>query len=216
MNNVRLLVTMVTETTGAHRGVYQNSVSVMQNAADYTALLAALASVTPNTRAFYWYGHGSPSGDAIGSASVGAVWATNVMQTLTNTWRWVQHPTGQKSPVWTYRKPFSFVFLDGCHTGRGIFPEAFGILKGSNETAYGPGRAKRRAFMGWGGPVTLGILDNDFLNWSQKFWEQWLDGPQGVDTTLNIAINAANAHRPGVTNSAPMHVHGTRALRWRD
>lgn len=213
LNNVQSLVALSEDSVGAHRGVYQNSVQVMQNPGNYTGLTNALNSQNPDVRAFYWYGHGSQDGNSFGG---GNVRATNIAQMLGNTWTNLVLGTNPPLQSAFFHKPFSFVFLDGCMTGNGIFPEAFGIPKATKPQQYEPGRMKPRAFMGWGGKVTLGILNNDFLNWSQKFWEEWLKESEGYNLPLGTAINRANAFRPGVTNTAPLRVYGTRELRWSD
>ena len=79
---------------------------------------------------------------------------------------------------------------------------------------YFQGSARKRAFMSWGGIVSNSILDNSFLDWTTKFWTTWMQGD--YDTSLDVAIIAANNHRPSCTNQAPMMVYGTGSLTWGD
>jgi hypothetical protein len=108
-------------------------------------------------------------------------------------------------PAMVTRKPFNFVFLDGCNTGKGDFPEAFGIPKVVSGTDIDDGHLHERAFMGWSGTVQF-QFDSDHIDWTLKFWSTWMDDP-GYDQTVRNAIIAANNYRSSVMSNVPI-------LRW--
>ena len=108
-------------------------------------------------------------------------------------------------------KPFNLVFLDGCSTGLGGFPEAFGIPKAVPGSDYDNGHLHKRAFMGWTGPVTY-QLDSSHMDWSLQFWGAWLGSD--YTTTLSDAINTAYQHDPSALNNVPIIWYGNGSLTW--
>lgn len=100
----------------------------------------------------------------------------------------------------TNRHPFRFVFLDGCKTARGNWPQAFGIPKQENMTAadFWEKRGIRpRAFVGWNRNKFIGfgwVMWSQALQWRTTFWQEWSRiGRYGYpDQTLRDAVNAAN------------------------
>jgi len=124
-------------------------------------------------------------------------------------------PAGVGKQLLVTHHAFSFVFLDGCNTGKGSFPEAFGIPKAvAGATINESGGLHKRAFMGWSGPVTF-QFDNTHFDWTQKFWSTWVDG-NAYDTTLIQAKEAADAYRPSVVNNVPIKWYGNGSLKWSD
>ena len=106
------------------------------------------------------------------------------------------------------RDPFSFVFLDGCRTGTGMLPEAFGIPKDIPPTSYARNNKQKRVFMGWSGRGTASILDNSSLTWSLDFWKTWMSSP---DVPVNTAIITANSKD---TPPGGIMTYGDATLTW--
>ena len=200
------IVTWVTADDTGNRGVFQGNFSVLNNSGDFTTLTNNLTSMSnPNVRALYLYAHGSPDGNSLG----GYVRASDLGAVLGNSYTPARN--GQPALVKTYH-PFSFVFLDGCMTAKGTFPDAFGIPRAVSGGTYLFNNVHKRAFMGWGGITSNSILNNDFLDWSLDFWNTWI----GTSTSIPLsqAINQASSDYPGVQSSAPMLPYGTQVLTW--
>ncbi len=190
------------------RGVYQSSVFVTQNASDYTALTNNLKTSNPDIRAFYFWSHGSPDGNTL----AGVIHAPDVANMLTNQSEFTS--LGSPGKPYAFYKPFNFVFLDGCMTGNGDFPEAFGIPKTRGPRFYLKYRnVHPRAFMGWGGKVSNSILNDNFLRWTRQFWTSWLETPD--ETTLQAARVAADNAYP-LPADVPLRIYGTPLLKWAD
>lgn len=195
-----------------NRSVLNNSVLLMEHNGDFNSVKNALAASSPNTRAFYFFGHGSPHGNAIGfeeGTPNDGIIAKDLGTLLGNSSSSARH----RKPTVTTTKPFSFVFLDGCRTGVGSFPDAFGIPRIVPGSSYLNNNKHKRAFMGWGGIVTDSILNNDFIDWSQAFWQSWVENP---DTYLKDAIDYANGNYPDVQSQAPILPVGSQLLKWND
>jgi len=212
LENIQTFVAEAAVDLGFNRDAFSGSVFVMQYGSDYHTLTNNLAN--SDVRGFYFYGHGSPSGNSIGFSEGtpnDGIIAKDLGAMLGNFYA----PARNGRPAsYVTHKPFSFVFLDGCMTGKGNFPDAFGIPKAVSGGTYLYNNKQKRAFMGWGGPVSLFILDSDFLDWTRKFWETWLNNP--TETLLKDAIDNANAHYPSVPPQAPMLPYGTQLLKWGD
>ena len=106
------------------------------------------------------------------------------------------------------------VFLDGCMTGVGSFPEAFGIPKAVAGSTYNDNHKHKRAFMGWGGTISLSILNAESLNWSLAFWNSWLSDPTSK-AIIQAQADAFLAHPTG-GSGAPMETYGSLSLKWSD
>jgi hypothetical protein len=199
---------------GSHRGVYQNSIMTMQHNGDFNGVKTGLASNNPNTREFYFWGHGAPNGNAIGfreGTPNDGVMAKELNALLGNSY---QPATNGNGPIFITAKPFDFVFLDGCMTGLGSFPEAFGIPKAMPAFNFDGIHAHKRAFMGWGGEISFSILDTESINWSLAFWNSWVSNPNSE--TLIQAQAAAFAAHPSGGDGAPMRTYGNLSLKWSD
>ena len=114
--------------------------------------------------------------------------------------------------LFTTTKPFDFVFLDGCMTGAGSFPEAFGIPKSVAGSSYDDNHKHKRAFMGWGGTISYSILDTETMNWSLSFWNVWLSNP--TTETVIRSQNAAYSAHPSGGDGVPMDTYGNLSLLW--
>lgn len=215
-NNVKNLVALAQDSidNGSRRGVYNNSVMTMQHNGDFTAVKTGLASSNPDTREFYFWGHGSPNGNAIGFKEGTPNDGIRVSDLTNSLGNYYLPATGGNAALFATTKPFDFVFLDGCMTGAGSFPEAFGIPKTVAGSTYDDNHKHKRAFMGWGGPVSYSILDTETMNWSLSFWNAWLSNPT-VETLVN-AQNAAFSAHPSGGDGAPMETYGNNSLLWND
>ncbi len=204
LNNVQTLVSGVG--VGGDRAVYGGGVTVVNSSGAWGGVQSSLASQNPKVTEFYWYGHGSSDGNSIG----GYVSAKTISTYLGNYYLpLATNSVGMTAPpIIMTRDPFSFVFLDGCRTGTGMLPEAFGIPKDIPPTSYARNNKQKRVFMGWSGRVTASILDNSSLTWSLDFWKTWMSSP---DVPVNTAIITANSKD---TPSGGIMTYGDATLTW--
>ncbi len=212
MLGIRNLINTLNDDVGGNREVYQNAIYSLSSTGDFSNLTNHLAEFSPkNVRSLYFYGHGNTNGNAIGTQTVG-ITARAVANVLGNSNS--VSATGKFNLL--SHHPYSFVFLDGCNTGLGNFPEAFGIPKAVTGLQLNAAGLHKRAFMGWGAPVTHSILTNYPLQWSQKFWQVWLG--DGSDSTIKLidAVTAAEAYHSGVTNDFKLKIYGNADLTWGD
>jgi hypothetical protein len=208
--SLRDLIVAAEDVVHGDRGVYgNNTIYVLNNAGDLSTLTNNLASAYPNARGLYFYGHGTSTGDGFG-LSTSVIWAKDLGALLGNSYQ--PYRKGQTLSIITH-KPFDFVFLDGCDTGLGSLPEAFGIPKISSDVSFNDYHKHKRAFMGWGGIVSFQFSTPQF-NWTQSFWNSWLQDTHNYTWTLQQAVNDANRANPGVTTSLPMMIYGSQSLTW--
>ncbi len=164
-------------------------------------------------RSFYYHGHARPEGFGCGRpADNEGVLARDLQRTLMN----LYFPKFSDTQCrYEFYKPFTFVFIDGCLSGKGELPEAFGIPKAVSSASYEAKHRKKRAFLGWNSKTKDSIANTDFMNWTFKFWQEWLNDPD-YNNPVQEAINSANATYPGVGNQNILALHGSQTLRWRD
>jgi hypothetical protein len=160
-------------------------------------------------RDFYYFGHGS--GNAIGDNAT-FVKLRDIQALLQN---------NQKNPLQaTNMHAFRFVFLDGCNTADGSWPQTFGIPRQPMSLKdFGPKRGIRpRAFMGWnyqkqiGNTVMSGAqLYPPHVKYVTTFWNTWaaLDA-NGQPTTVAAAITAALQAAPLAAGG--MQLYGAKDL----
>jgi len=212
--NIQTSVATAQNDLPGNRNTYQGQVLLMAHNGDYAQIRTALASQNPNTRAFYHFGHGSKDGNSIGYSEGtpnDGLTAESVSSLLHN----LTLPARNGKPAkLQFKKPFNFVFLDGCMTGKGNFPNAFGIpreIPNSDYEKYSP-NLKKRAFLGWTAHVTASILDSDHLNWTKAFWEKWLlEDPNSI--TVKQARDAADAMYPSAASTGTVII-GSENLKW--
>ncbi len=142
---------------------------------------------------FFYFGHGSStklgSGAGLTLAAVQKLLANNFSDPLTA----------------TNRHPYRFVFLDGCNTADGDWPQAFGIPKkqGMSVADFTQKRGIRpRAFMGWNrkkvvgtGILSGGSLFPPHMEYIGKFWDWWGNGGSG-GRNVSDAIDQAKQTAP--------------------
>lgn len=208
MESIRELINEVALDLSGNRDTYQNAIYKLSTAADFSTLTNHLAETSPdNVRALYFYGHGNANGNAIGTQTTG-IYAKAVAAALGN-----HYTNDHGQPMALTHHPYSFVFLDGCNTGRGDFPEAFGIPKAAKPSDFVTA-GRKRAFMGWGAKVTHSIVGNYPLAWSLKFWQTWLGDGSDSSVALQTAIDAAESYHSGVTNDFKLTIIGNNDLTW--
>ncbi|MGH7950307.1 MAG: Ig-like domain-containing protein [Limisphaerales bacterium] len=211
-NQIDELITEAEDTVGNNRGVFNTTVQVINNDSDVYGLTNQFAN--PNVTACYLYIHGTASGNAIGTQtavigakSLGKLLGNSYLSSLPASWG-----SFSGEPAMITHKPFNFVFLDGCNTGLGSFPEAFGIPKVVSGKVLDDNHLHSRAFMGWSGPVIF-QFDDTHLKWTLEFWTFWMDNGDG-DKTLTDAIQDAYSHYPSVRNNVPIIWYGNGSLTW--
>lgn len=138
------------------RLVYGGSPFVADVSADFDVLLNDLTQ--PVVRDFYYIGHSN--GDAIGysenSKNNGISWTRLEVALQNFIARGVPKWNGRT--VLMFKKPFRFVFIDGCLSIKGGLKQAFGITPDNNNTRLGK---KRRAFLGWSATTQNSIINNN-------------------------------------------------------
>ncbi|MEI2722228.1 MAG: Ig-like domain-containing protein [Verrucomicrobiota bacterium] len=190
---------------GPNRNVYQNLRLACSTPTDYTQLLSLLN--VPSIRNFYYSGH--TSGNGIGysdSVPTSGITVTNLAQTLTN---YTSVIKGSPLKVYfQFRKPFRFVYMDGCESANGWLPEAFGIPI-EIKNGY-----KSRAFMGWKTHGRMSLLNDDHRLFTERFWNRWV-GDKDYTKPLSTAITQALTSTPSVAPSE-IRTFGSVALRWEE
>lgn len=160
------------------------------------------ALATAGTRDFFWFGHGSPR-----SLGGGGLPATTVATLLGN------------NAVTTNSHPYRFVFLDGCLTANGNFPQAFGIPKIENMvgTDFPQKRGiRQRAFMGWDQTKIVGSLgaywNANHSSLINGFYINWQTRDPNTGYGLN-GVKAAFGLASGTNSmSGGMHIYGSKDL----
>ncbi|MGI8967309.1 MAG: hypothetical protein ACR2H1_14665, partial [Limisphaerales bacterium] len=207
LNNTATLVEAATSGVGNGRSVYQNLRLECAAPSDYSILTNALKD--DSVRDFYYYGH--CNGSAIGFSEFvpdNGVTVKDLTKLLRNE---VIINKATKRVLFSFRKPFRFVFIDGCNSASGWLPEAFGIFAIPNFT----GNFKNRAYLGWKTTTKNSIANNSYLKFSQKFWEAWLDETEAYNRSIVDARDIAVGQAPGV-NIQNLQIFGFNGLTWRE
>ncbi len=173
------------------RGVCCGGRYALSTSGDFDVLLQDLKSLNENVTEFYYIGHsvGSAIGYSEGSPTNGITWQKLRLAlgnfAVTNSLSW----GGRRSL--SFRKPYRFVFIDGCLSARGPLRQSFGIIEDNWRTQLGK---KRRAYMGWNASPKNSLLNQTQADWSGIFWQQWVNVNAGnFDVPLTTAINSATA-----------------------
>jgi hypothetical protein len=179
----------------ALRGIPGGSFPIKYGTNNYTQTQrdnswAELKSImfSPSTRNFYYYGHGWATGfggdvhtyDTNGTVTGGKNLSPS--KALLTSKQVRDGITFNKNAG---PRPYRFVWLDGCSTANGDWPDAFGIDKATNSLSYYTNsvtnKTKKRpaAFVGWnqriGGP-DWGTLQNFFncrSEWMFRWQQNW-------------------------------------------
>jgi hypothetical protein len=169
----------------------------IQARGDWIQVLNAFNNNTA-CRDFVYMGHGDPHALGQGAASVTIFDLQTVLQ------------NNQGNPLTaTNMHPFRFVFLDGCDTAEGNFPQTFGIPKQkgmqSGKDFVNKRAIRPRAFMGWdrskfthNGIIADAQLYPPHYDYISQFWSSWpsTDPQTGQPATLTKAINDAANKAP--------------------
>ena len=211
-NSIATLIGAAEDVVGHSRSVFNGYVRLVSAASDVVSMTNDLAD--SGVTAFYFYGHGTANGNALGTQSAG-VSARNLSLMFGNYYipTVSSGPAAGKSVLVTH-KGFNLVFLDGCNTALGDLPEAFGMPKAVSGAMIDDAHLHKRAFLGWTGPVTFQI-DSSHIDWSLQFWTAWLD-EGNADVTVAQAIQVAYQHDPSVLNNVPIRMYGNGSLKWSD
>ncbi len=200
--NIRTAISL----SDANNETFPDDIFVADVDADWPALLGNLQN--PEVTQFYYNGHtdGDGMGFNEGSPLSGLVYA-EVATVLDNIYFF--------SPVkntWVARfnTPFKFVFLDGCLSGKGNWPRAFGILK--NQMDYSVVGRKNRAFLGWGQVTRSSLFGNSHDVFSQRFWQHWTEV---IDRPMSDAIQQAINEASGIEDTQLVR-YGFQNLTWQD
>jgi len=170
-------------------------------------------------RNFFYCGHGDGGHDVIGSETVDTTMSVADLnkRILFNDNDW--HAFGGPN-----LHPYRFVFLFGCNTAKGHFPEAFGIPKEKNLPAarFDKQGLRYRAFMGFNGLQRSSFAGSspvvEYFNFLQKFFEAWAD-PQGnrsLAEAVDFAIERSAVNGGPWLNPPSIVIYGYPGLKWRD
>lgn len=126
--------------------------------------------------------------------------------------------------VGVYEHSFRFVFLDGCNTAKGGWPDAFGIPSTLRPKAWfdSQGYKRYRAFMGWNQFVQLGVGGNPttiffkHLDFSGGFFVEWATGKTLEQATLDSAAFPQHVGIPNWSELQKLKVTGYKDLVWQD
>lgn len=125
--------------------------------------------------------------------------------------------------VGVYEHSYRFVFLDGCETAKGKWPDAFGIPSKPQPKAWFDknGYKRYRAFMGWNDFIKIGIGGNPtanffkHLDFSSGFFQEWgLEGKLLKQATIDAA--AQHVGIPNWSELQNLKIGGYEDLPWHD
>ena len=171
-------------TTQYHPLAYGTNNTTQEERNESWAILKNNLLAFPEFRNFYYFGHGSPNsmggdmdyydtnGLVVGSTSTAKskarLTAPEVKSDVTFNKRIGEHH-------------YRFVWLDGCNTAEGGWPDAFGVNKATNSLSYynssvtNPSRKRPSAFVGWAtkpGGEGWGTVTG-FFNARSEWIKQW-------------------------------------------
>jgi Bacterial Ig domain/FlgD Ig-like domain len=194
----------------ANADVWLGAVIEMVQNSDWTDLHNYLVDPVPrDITQFYYYGHAGPLTLGFRETTPnGGLDATIMGQDLGNEFSYdaVHNVIRAK-----FRTPYKFVWLDGCESAQGTWPDAFGIIRDRRD--YSVVGRKNRAFMGWKDLIIADwLLDIDMGQFVEAFWENWTID---VTTTLGDAISSAHDQVPGAPINK-LEVFGYLSLTWED
>ncbi len=192
------------------RSVASPGIFTLNSAAAWGSYSNVLLNTSSGLRHLYYFGHGGPKGIGFSenTPTVG-LRDTDIALALRNGRKPLVDESGR---VWfPSRYPFRFVFLNGCSTASGFLPESFGIpamLKKSLAAT------SRRCFLGWTNTVRNSIANNAHIQFSDRFWREWIpvNGPYD-SVTIFTAIDIAASNAPGVSTNA-LARFGDQSLKW--
>jgi hypothetical protein len=191
--------------------VYLGAPLVLQNAAGWQELKGYLTDPAPrDITQLYFYGHGG--GNTLGFGLF-TFWQGRGFEVQD-----IEDALGNhigEGPLGLYPEfhtPYKFVFLDGCNTAGGNWPQAFGILKDQRDYSTTVG-AKNRAFMGWNFYIWREFIFNPNMpQFTVSFWQHWTED---IERPLSTAISMAYDDVP-ILLFPFLRVYGYNQLTWGD
>jgi hypothetical protein len=186
---------------------------------------AALTSTS--MRNFYYQGHGSPNsigGDYDVLGATNQITGSTVAGPDSKAWlspEWIRNNiTFNENRGARYER---FVWLDGCETSKGEWPEAFGIPKSTNTLAYyaDPNRqphTRPSAFVGWdkivGGNPEWGTTAS-YKYFRSEWMFQWSFEYTDLDEAFDLARSNSNWITQALMDSA-LRIYGYNKLGFQD
>jgi hypothetical protein len=136
------------------------------------------------SRNLVYFGHGGPNALGYNPANTNRfITATEIASHLHTI------PAGQ-----TNRHAFRFVFIDGCSTGKGTLPEAFGILhrKVTDLDDYTYASLRPSAFVGWSADKWITFLFGSYINYDHVRFIGWIQydmlaNGDGIQAAIDFA-----------------------------
>ena len=170
---------------------------------DWVAFRQAL--IHPESRNLFYHGHGEGAGIGRNRNNLDRYIPATEIGIVLHT-----IPAGQ-----TNRHGFRFVFLDGCETATGSFPEAFGIVHKENLTAdyYNASGERASAFIGWNKSPAAAYANSAAVNhvhYIQNFLYLWQTG-NAIRQALDLAKDGPLVHNTGI-NPNHLTVFGYKDL----
>jgi hypothetical protein len=154
------------------------------------------------TRNVVYFGHGGPNGLGYDQSN------TNLSLTVKEIGNFLHTiPAGQ-----TNIHRFRFVFLDGCSTGGGTMPEAFGIRHQENVSSmdYYNDSLRPSAFVGWSAEKYIAYIANHTINYDHVNFIQFIQDNMLLygKTIADAKSNAARQIPPGVIFTSQLKIFG--------
>jgi hypothetical protein len=178
----------------------------IQSMADWGTVLTKLAD--SGNRDFFYFGHATGSSLGTSTAYFDLPAANALLGNNTD------------PLVATNMHPYRFVFIDGCLSADGNWPQAFGIPKVAGMTGsdfLNKRGIRPRAFLGWSSKKIIGLLggyifNNAHATYITTFWSKWAErnGSGGPKNNITQAIATAKAAAPEA--SLGMMLYGANDL----
>ncbi|MFO1475856.1 MAG: hypothetical protein U1F98_04310 [Verrucomicrobiota bacterium] len=165
----------------AFRISFADNSSISIKTSQWLALRQAIYH--PESRNFFYLGHGSPTGLGASDNTNLFIPASEIASSLHTM------PAGQ-----TDRHGFRFVFLYGCSTANGTLPESFGVIHRPNvqPIEYASAALTPSAFVGWNDDHAAEIAGSamtDNALYLGYFLSEWTSGGRGLNDALDAAKN---------------------------
>jgi hypothetical protein len=178
----------------------------LQGTNDWSVLTNDLANA--GVHDFFYFGHGWDSG--IGYTNAGLNLTPSALQSVLG-----NHVAG-----FINRHSYRFVFLDGCLTGNGDFPQAFGMTKNPLPLVYYQFNNQRlRAMLCWSDKKLIGLIggvNSYHISFITDFFQNWAGmGPNDPrPITIQKAVDNATTSPSGAVNPVGygINVFGSKDL----
>ena len=192
------------------RGRTPGSIHENNTPANWRSLVNEITNATFNATHFYYYGHGGPRGIGFSeNTPTDGILSDEIALGLRNARRPFVDESGNLR--FNINRPYRFVFLNGCNTANGLLAESFGIPAILKKTLP---LSQKRLFLGWTTTQYNSIANNAHIQFSQRFWNEWLpvNGPYD-SVSASVAIRIAAAAYPAVSTNS-LARFGDQSLKW--